>query len=92
MSEPAEIGKCRLPDFCVPMDRVLQEANAAKKGLSPVVTTDILKLLSGAREHDRTIGVVYKIAANDRGIMLNTCPWCGEPLRGWSNDTDGEGD
>jgi hypothetical protein len=28
-------------------------------------------------------GVNYKKTAKDRGLVLNTCPWCGNSLRWW---------
>ena len=29
----------------------------------------------------KTVGVMYKESAKDRGLMFNHCPWCGESLR-----------
>jgi hypothetical protein len=79
VARPWTKGTCQLvqdgADFCSPMERALNaEANARQKGLCIVVVTDLQTAKS------RVIGVAYKTAANDSGVMLNTCPWCKEPI------------
>lgn len=74
--------KCSKKEWCLLMERALEpEANSHKKGLSILVVTNILT------NKDRVVGVVFKKAAADRGIMLNACPWCGEKIL-WEKDTD----
>ena len=67
--------KCSEKRWCLPMRMSLNdEANARKKGIATVVLTSVLGMGS------RLIGVAYKKTAKDLGVMLNFCPWCGEPI------------
>jgi len=66
--------KCRLQKngffkWCNAMNKYLEpEANIGKKGLIQVNVTNF------KTHKTRCIGVAYK--NNDRGLMLNYCPWC----------------
>lgn len=66
--------KCDKAGWCRAMDERLQEGNARAKGLAPLV---LLNMNTGK---SREAGVVYKKSAGDRGLLLNNCPWCGEPI------------
>jgi len=68
-----ETVKCSQKGWCRHMRTRLQDANVRKKGLS-------LLVVSSDDKDNRVIGVVYKTDAHDRGMMLNVCPWCAEPI------------
>lgn len=73
--------RCSPKGWCEAMGRSLNEtANAHLKGLSVTVVTSI------ETGESRTIGVAYRNCASDRGVMLNTCPWCGAPIL-WVDDS-----
>jgi hypothetical protein len=72
-ANPAGNVKCSQEGWCRRLRKRLQEANSRKKGLAPLVVS------SGDRD-DKIIGVTYKTDPHDRGMMLNVCPWCGEPI------------
>lgn len=64
--------KCSQQGWCVHMDAALEpEANARRKGFSTLVVTNT------KTGKERVVGIAFKKTANDRGIMLNHCPWCG---------------
>ena len=69
-----EVLTCGPDAFCPAMDSKVNEANARQKGLSAVVVFNL------ATRTERCIGVAYKTHANDRGLMLNVCPWCAASL------------
>lgn len=74
--------KCSKKEWCLSMERALEPlANSHKKGFSTLVITHL------PTGKTRVAGVVYKKAPNDRGIMLNLCPWCGEKIL-WEKDTE----
>jgi hypothetical protein len=56
---------------CAMMDSKLQLTNAHVKGLSMLIVMHMGSL------GDACVGIVYKTSANDPGVMLNLCPWCG---------------
>lgn len=60
--------------LCPTMMDHADRAPSHKKGLSYVVVADIATL------EYATYGIVYKKTANDRGLMLNYCPWCGADI------------
>jgi len=59
--------------------RIEPEDNARRKGLSPLVVTNIRTL------DIRVVGVAFKSSPADRGLLLNVCPWCREPIL-WLED------
>lgn len=74
----SDVVKCGPDGWCPPMESRLNAwPNARQKGLSTVVVTT-----TGGDWADRCIGVLYRTAPNDRGLMLNNCPWCGTSLEG----------
>lgn len=61
--------------WCSQMDAVLApEANQRVKG---VVQINITSMQTG---NQRIAGIAYRTKASDRGVFLNVCPWCGEPI------------
>lgn len=65
------------------MDKALEpEANARRKGLS------VLMLTHRTTGKARLVGVAFKKNSADRGVMLNSCPWCGAEIL-WEKDTGG---
>ena len=57
------------------MDRCLNvEANYPAKGLIQVNTLNMITGKEGG------LGVKYSTKSSDRGLMLNYCPWCKEPI------------
>lgn len=71
--------KCEMgdePRFCVGMGRCLGEPFT--KGLSCLHTIDLSK--DGPSAKMQCTGIVYRTGARDKGLMLNSCPWCGADL------------
>ncbi len=73
------IKECSIKDgeleFCTSLDgKIASLANAHNKGF---VQINIWNPKNG---YNRCIGVAYKKDANDRGSMLNYCPWCGKKI------------
>jgi len=70
--------ECEIEDgkllICASLEDKVQLANEHKKGLVCVV---IFNMKTG---NDKFIGVAYKEDANDNGVMLNYCPWCGKNI------------
>ena len=71
--------KCRYKrgsiDYCPTLfDRVEPEANSYKKGMIQINVTNF------KTGKVRVIGVAYKMTSQDKGIMFNNCPFCGENL------------
>ena len=67
--------KCTKKNWCMAMQRALvDEQNARKKGLSVVELTNFETFKK------RVIGICYKTKASARGVMLNVCPRCAEPI------------
>jgi hypothetical protein len=67
--------------WCPAMERYLPPApNARVKGLVVVQTVNLDEFNDGEFQQ-RVLGVAYKRGAQDKGVMLNSCPWCGESLR-----------
>ncbi len=72
--------KCKLKEdgfyeWCNGMNTKLHgEANAKVKGLVQV------NLFNFKTTKESCLGVVYKRDVNDKGLMLNLCPWCGEKI------------
>lgn len=73
MTEP---NTCKLGEaWCEGMTENLDEmANAHKRGLTTIV---LMNLSTG---NERLAGVAYRKGPKDKGLMLNYCPWCGEPI------------
>lgn len=69
LPQPPPQSVCSAHDWCVALDKVMTEAN--RKGINPVVVT---KLSTG---RSRVAGVAFKQTNQDRGVMLNFCPFCG---------------
>lgn len=64
------VRKCTQKTWCSSMSARLQEANYRGKGLATCVVTTLPRT-------SRVVGVAYKRDADDSGLMLNFCPWCG---------------
>jgi hypothetical protein len=56
---------------------VVQLADGRYKGLQHFLLFNIKTGKS------RYAGIVYRKKANDKGIMLNFCPWCGAEIQFW---------
>lgn len=70
---------CKIQDdgnvtFCHAMGKYCQPANAHTKGM---VALQLCNLQTG---QIRIAGVVYKEKPSSSGILLNSCPWCGESI------------
>jgi len=74
--EMTEAKTCKLGEtWCEGMNENLDQlANAHKRGLTTIV------LMNRKTGKDRLAGVAYRKGPNDKGLMLNYCPWCGEPI------------
>lgn len=67
--------KCTRNGWCLAMEENLNpEVNARAKGLS------VVEVLNWSTSQYRTVGVCYKTKPSDRGVMLNVCPWCKNPI------------
>jgi len=72
--------KCELKEdgfysWCNGMNRCLnEEANASIKGLTQI------NLFNFKTAKESYLGVTYKRSKEDKGLMLNKCPWCGEEI------------
>lgn len=76
---------CSKKNWCLSMERALEPvANSHKKGFHVVM---LMHLPTGK---ERVIGVAYRKAPKDRGLMLNHCPWCNEKIL-WEKDTEDYG-
>jgi len=76
--------------YCVSLKNVTQP-RGNYKGLSWFVIlpnlNDLLNRQQFSIEKEaKTIGVVYKEKAQDNGVMLNYCPFCGSDLRPFRDD------
>ena len=70
-----EYKKCSKENgFCQTLNSMVQPAGSHKKGL---VAIETINLEDGVW---KLIGCAYKEDHNDRGVMLNTCPWCSESI------------
>jgi len=88
MKEGKEYHKCgKGKGFCSTLEKVTQ-ADTHVKGLSwyNIMPSSFLERKSFSLNELVTIGVVYKEKANDNGIILNYCPFCGEDLRQFRKD------
>lgn len=70
---------CKLGDngmWCPAMNRALGDtlANHYGRGLTAIVLTNL------ATGTSRVAGIAYRKSGKDNGLMLNYCPWCGEPI------------
>lgn len=78
---------CNRDRWCAGMRMSLEHtrANSHRRGLTTVIVTN---LHTGK---DRLVGVAYRKDAKDRGVMLNTCPFCSASLRFWEQkNADGD--
>jgi hypothetical protein len=66
-----ELEKCSRDGWCPAMRHALENSEANRKGLSPVVLTRIETL------ENYVVGVAYKRDKKDKGLLFNVCPWCG---------------
>lgn len=73
MKKECEIKDSKLK-ICSSLEDKVELGNVHKKGLA---TISIFNMKTG---NDKFIGVAYKKDANDRGSMLNYCPWCGKKI------------
>lgn len=72
--------KCANGEHCTLMERLLAEGQGEnRRGFSGVTT---INLKDG---NMRYIGVRYCATSKrtDKGVMLNFCPMCGEPIQWW---------
>jgi len=65
----SEVTLCSQTTLCKAMEMKCAD-NEHGKGLSVLHTMNL-----GTGE-ERMLGVVYKTSANDKGLLLNVCPWC----------------
>lgn len=81
ITSPEYTSKCKRDPmtFCTAMDQVLDLSPSHTKGLSCFTTTNF------RTDEMKTWGVIFKKNAKDGGLLLNTCPWCGENIN-WSAD------
>lgn len=72
----AKLPICKLGEsWCeAMMDRLNPDANSHAKGLTTIILTSRTKGTS------RLAGVAYRMGPKDKGLMLNYCPWCREPI------------
>lgn len=61
-------NKCTASDLCTRMAARVDESD---RGLVSIYSENV------KTGEPRFLGVAYKINKKDRGLMLNTCPWCG---------------
>lgn len=70
----AEVN-CKLGEtWCDAMTERLEDMANSRKGLTTIVLT------SRTTGNERLAGIAHRKNAKDRGLMLNYCPWCGEPI------------
>lgn len=65
-----KVLQCSEKSLCSAMSSVV-ENNIRTKGL---IRFEVISRKTGKY---RLLGVLYKTGSRDRGLMLNTCPWCG---------------
>jgi hypothetical protein len=65
---------CTRRRFCTRLEEKLNPEANHGKGITELIIT---KMTSGKTER---LGVMYKTAEKDRGLMLTFCPWCGTNL------------
>lgn len=76
MSEAkCELKKNGFFDWCTGMKKCLEPmANEGHKGLIQVNLSNLETMKTTC------LGVKYKLNAQDKGLLLNICPWCGEKI------------
>jgi hypothetical protein len=77
--KPAGKVKCTLERCCPVMVKNIN--HESRRGLNGVTT---INTMTG---ETRDIGIRYCLTAksNDKGVMLNFCPWCGANLQWWES-------
>jgi hypothetical protein len=74
--------KCGKDMFCKQMAKRIKPPGEGGYGLFTFVLMDWDKI------KERTVGVIYKETARDRGLVLNYCPFCGEKID-WFREEEG---
>lgn len=69
--------KCTREKSCFGVEKFVQVSGGRYKGLQHLHSFNVKTGKS------RYIGIVYRKTANDKGTMLNFCPWCGEKIQYW---------
>ena len=71
--------RCSLKRCCPTMVRNIN--HKSRRGLNGVT---VINTRTG---ETRDIGIRYCLTgkSNDKGVMLNFCPWCGESLQWWES-------
>lgn len=73
-----EFHKCdRVKGYCRSMMDRSEPAGIARRGLIRMSAMDF------SVENNPSvvpIGIMYKVDAKDKGLMLNVCPFCSEPI------------
>jgi hypothetical protein len=67
----AEELNCTADSMCKTMASRLNDPYTRAKGLRAQYTVNLKP------NEERLLGVSYHTSAADKGLMLNTCPWCG---------------
>lgn len=67
-----EREECGTDGYCKYLTDRIQESNARVKGFVPINLVNLVTLKT------RHAGICYKTSANDIGLMLNFCPFCGK--------------
>jgi len=67
-------NKCTDKEYCVFLTERMGDTYH-QKGIVP------LNLMNIETGNERHAGLVYKRTSNDRGLMLNYCPFCGVSIR-----------
>lgn len=63
--------ECSVDSLCDALESRLNAPYTRSKGLRAVHSVNL------ATNKTKLVGVAYHTSASDRGLMLNTCPWCG---------------
>ena len=64
-------NKCTADAVCKTFDEKMNDPYTKSKGFRFVHT---LNMETGST---RLLGVAYHTSSADKGLMVNTCPWCG---------------
>jgi len=70
-------NKCTREEGCFGVKEMVQVAAGRYKGLQHVHLTNFK---TGKTRYG---GIIYRKTANDKGTMLNYCPWCGAKIQFW---------
>lgn len=65
--------------FCPTLADRIEGACFHGKGMVPLTAIDGNAIV-GSGMAIKTLGIMYKTSAKDRGLMFNHCPFCGEKI------------